>query len=54
MRYKKNLDKLAFLKVLAGNSIISISIETNIHLFYRYFDDGKVLTNKRNKKYDYK
>ena len=53
MRYNKHSDKLAHIEVLVGNSIISIIIETIIQLFYAYFDDGKVLPSKQNKKYDY-
>ena len=41
----KNLDKLAYLEVLVGNSVISISTKTIIQSLYTYFDDGKFLLN---------
>ena len=50
MRYNNNVDKIAHIEVFVGNSIIMISIETIIQLFYMNFDDGKVLLNIRNKK----
>ena len=45
MRCNKNLDNLAYLRVLEGNYIINISIEIIIQLFYAQFHDGKLLLN---------
>ena len=54
MRYNKNVDKLTYLEVVVGNSINNCFINRDNYSIFLciYFDDGKVLRNNRNKKYE--